>query len=393
MEVEESNDEDGFHTVCNRKRKKASGTIADDGEEEQKLLSNNKFGPLADKNNNNNNAAPASTEAGKQKQPPLVVKNTSFSKLTTIVSRCNVKPVYKLAKFGIKTTVFSAEDFDTLRALLDKYKVEYYSHGKRSEQPHRVVLRGVTELGPEVLKDILKEEYGLEVLEVYAMKRKDEPTSVVEVPYVVLFPKGHTNLKKLSEINRMGRVIVRWEAYRNRKPHVTQCKNCLHLGHGAKNCHLKGRCNNCGGSHTTEKCQDQQAVRCANCAGSHAATDHSCPKRAAFIRSRQQASKPKPKTTNSAGPAFTVAEFPPLPGTVPVGESKSEHHRPTAAAGSGQDGSPREGATKGEAEEVLYNSAELWSIFTEFNSRLKRCMTRSDQVTVLGYMVCKYGGK
>lgn len=39
---------------------------------------------------------------------------------------------------------------------------------------------------------------------------------------------------------------------------------------------------------------------------------------------------------------------------------------------------------------VLYSSAELWSIFTEFRGRLLQCENRSDQINVLGYMICKY---
>lgn len=39
--------------------------------------------------------------------------------------------------------------------------------------------------------------------------------------------------------------------------------------------------------------------------------------------------------------------------------------------------------------EVLFSSAELWSIFTKFHGRIQ-CKNRSDQINVLGYMVCKY---
>lgn len=411
MEVEESSEEEDFRPVRgNRKRKKSSEVtgIGIEGEKVEKtLLNNNKFSPLAD-NKNNNNASPAGggdapavpppgQSAGKQKQPPLVVKNTTdFYKLVAIVESCKLgfKPIYKLTRFGTKVTCFSVKDFDKLQELLKKKKVEFYTHDRRSERNHRVVLRGFPdELKPDEVKYLLKRDLKLDALEVHIIKRKEKST-VDETPYIVVFPKGYTNLKKLSAMKVVASTIIRWEAYRNKRPNVTQCRNCLQLGHGTRNCHLKGRCNNCGGPHKTDECKVQEAEpkRCANCSGAHEATDRSCPKRADFIRRRQQASKPKPPARKAekqspAVPAFTPAEFPPLPGAVPDGKSK-DRPRP---AGSSQGGPRDGGATEKEAGEVLYSSAELWGIFSEYIGRFKTCKTRLDQVTLVSYMISKYG--
>ena len=43
-------------------------------------------------------------------------------------------------------------------------------------------------------------------LDVYAIKRKE--STVEETPYIVLFPKGHTNLKKLSAVKKVKQCIV-----------------------------------------------------------------------------------------------------------------------------------------------------------------------------------------
>lgn len=86
------------------------------------------------------------------------------------------------------------------------------------------------------------DRYKLEVLEVFAIRRNKSST-VEETPYIVLFPRGQTNLQKLREIKSMD---IRWEAYWNKKSIVILCRNCLHLGHRSRNCHLKERCNNCG---------------------------------------------------------------------------------------------------------------------------------------------------
>ena len=430
MEVEEFPEGDDFQPIHgNRKRKKPSeviGAVTEEGNVDGNLLSNNKFSPLAE-NKNNNNAFPAggggapkvafcSKPVGKQKQPPFIVKNKTHTALRRVMSSCKVEVMYKLTPFGQKIICSTTEHFDTVRAHLIKHSVEFYTYEKRCNQPHRVVLRGLPLLKTERVKHLLKEVFKLDVLEVHAIVRKRESSPTEETPYIVLFPKGHTNLRKLSELKILGIMSIRWEAYRNKRPNVTQCRNCLHLGHGTRNCHLKSRCNNCGGPHKTDECQVQEAEpkRCANCSGAHEATDRSCPKRADFIRMRQQALNPKPPVKkvdkrSTEVPALTLADFPPLPSVVPDNEEqKDKQPQPTgdtdatvggkkeeSAAGSRQNHTgPRAGVTpKAEGEEVLYTSEELWSIFTEYTTRLQKCKTRSDQVKVIGYMVCRYGSK
>lgn len=181
------------------------------------------------------------------------------------------------------------------------------------------------------------DRYKLEVLEVYAI-RQNESSTVEET--------GQTNLQKLREIKSMD---IRWEASWNKKSIVILCHNCLHLGHRNRNCHLKERCKNCGGAQKADECQVQEAQpkRCANCSGPHEALDRNCPKRAEFIRSRQQTSKPKPlvRKTDKRSlpvPVFTAADFPPLPGAVPVVDPKDPH--PRTAGSKQRDTGPRAGA-------------------------------------------------
>lgn len=409
METEDSAEEGDYRLVGGSKRRKTGDGIVANGQVEQNLLNKNKFSPLVEENNNNNahpaakEATPAVPTSGKsakgEKQPPLVVKNMSCSTLRQVMSSCAVKPIYKLTRFGIKIICITAGRFDVVREHLLKNDVEFYTHDKRSMRPHRVVIRGLPPWEPAFVKKVLKESYGLEAQEVFAIKRKHESTSVEETPFVVLFPKGYTNLKTLSEIKKVKSMSIRWEAYRrSKRQNVTQCRNCLEMGHGTRNCHLKARCNNCGGTHKTDECKDSQEAqpkRCANCSGPHEATDRCCPKRAEFIRSRQQAFKPKPpvrKTDRQSppAPAFTEADFPPLPSAVPVVEPKDHHPRP--AGNNRRNNEPQTGGSMNE-EDRLYSSSELWGIFIEMTNRMKSCKTGSDQVLVLGYLVCKYGSK
>ena len=77
---------------------------------------------------------PASTKStGKQKQSPLVVKNLSFSQLLVVMKSCDVKPDYKMNRFDIKVICYTVKDFDIVREHLKKHKVQFYTHGRKSE--------------------------------------------------------------------------------------------------------------------------------------------------------------------------------------------------------------------------------------------------------------------
>ena len=81
--------------------------------------------------------ASASTKStGKQKQPPLVVKNLGFSQLLVVMKSCDVKPDYKMNRFDIKVICYTIKDFDIVREHLKKHKVQFYTHRRKIERPH-----------------------------------------------------------------------------------------------------------------------------------------------------------------------------------------------------------------------------------------------------------------
>ena len=131
MEVADSSEDEDFRPVLKSKRKKISDGAVEKDKVEQNLLNNNKFSPLTDNNNNNNNvrpaedggtpAVPASTKLeGKQKQPPLAVKNLGFFKVLDIMLLCELEPDYKMNRFGIKKICYIIDNFDIVHAHLKK---------------------------------------------------------------------------------------------------------------------------------------------------------------------------------------------------------------------------------------------------------------------------------
>lgn len=108
-----------------------------------------------------------------------MVTNLGFYKLLDVKALCK-EPEYKMNPSAIKVTCFSVEDYDTVRALLLKYKGKLYSHERKQGRALRVVLRGLPSENVDNLKDWLKQDHKLDVLKV--IKRKGEPSSGRESP-------------------------------------------------------------------------------------------------------------------------------------------------------------------------------------------------------------------
>lgn len=391
-----------------KRKKTLPAAVVTDAKLHQQLLDNNQYGALEDSPQASCGVPnPVVSATTKKKQPPLVVKNTSFSVLAEKMVPCKVVLQYKLTRFGTKIQCSTAEDVNKVQKHLQKCGLEYYTYDKPEERPYRVLLRGLPLVDPQTVIARLNEEHGVVASAAHVIRRKEVSD---ESFYLLHFPKGYTNLKKLREVKHIGQVLVRWETYRNKRVDVTQCLNCLHHGHGTRNCHLKSRCNNCGEAHGSESCpaKEAPAKRCANCGGAHPATDRGCPKRAEYVKIRQQASTAnqpgrKPKKTPVAPPS-TTTNFPPLPNSSAPSEApkfsgpsfanitgtNQRRIDPRIRAGS-IPSTPSVDPQSGERSEELYSSAELWNIFTEFRARLQQCKTKADQVSVLGYMVCRYG--
>lgn len=413
MDVEET--PHGAALNSNGSRPKRPKTDYSDAKLQEQLLQRNSFATLAKQPNNQPSATvtTSSDNPGKEKLPPLVVKNAPFATVYEKMLLCEAKPVFKITRFGTKLNCSSSEDFTKVQNHLQRCGLEYYTHDQPSARPYRVVLRGLPLTDPNDLLERLK-CLNIDATAAYVIRRRGETAAEDESFYLLHFPKGYTDLKRLREIKYVSRISVRWDSYRSKRADVTQCTNCLHHGHGTRNCHLKPRCNNCAGNHDTGNCPSKEGEkRCANCSGTHQATDRSCPKRAEYLNIRRQATtknQPGRKAPKSEPPVpvMTTHNFPPLPkipapaGTsTPVGRPLAAKPEPNqqrrldprlrAATNAPTPPPPPSDPSPDETSKPLFSSAECWAIFTEFSARLKQCKTRAEQVDVIGYMVCYYG--
>ncbi|EDS42442.1 conserved hypothetical protein [Culex quinquefasciatus] len=81
---------------------------------------------------------------------------------------------------------------------------------------------------------------------------------------------------------------------------------------GFMNCFIKSRCVTCGGEHKTQACNtinENIEAKCFNCGGDHSTKNRSCPKRAEFVKIRQQATTRHQPNRRKTPPAFTDVDF------------------------------------------------------------------------------------
>lgn len=344
----------------------------------------------------------------REKVPPIFVKTSSSDSvrkwLTGFIKSGSLQASIRLCADGLKILLPSRKDYNFVREFLSRTKIEHFSHDDPGKKPMKVVLRGLYDMDLSVLKEELK-TLKLKVIEVFKMTRHNKDIKFRDQLYLVHLEKGTTTLPELKAVRAMFNIIVSWEHYRQVHRDVTQCSNCLQFGHGGRNCFMKSRCATCGGQHKTQDCDkinENMEVKCFNCGGDHSTKNRSCPKRAEFVKIRQQATTRSQPNRRKTTPAFTNLDFPALPSprvgsdrVVPNLQPLPLNQRQKVAENTTPPGfnqQPREikPTTTEEGSSDLFSPQELLNIFIEMTTTLRNCKTREEQVRALGGFIVKY---
>uniref|UniRef100_A0A8D8K472 (northern house mosquito) hypothetical protein n=1 Tax=Culex pipiens TaxID=7175 RepID=A0A8D8K472_CULPI len=143
-------------------------------------------------------------------------------------------------------------------------------------------------------------------------------------------------------------------------------------------------------------------AKCFNCGGDHSTKNRICPKRAEFVKIRQQATTRHQPNRRKTPPAYTDVDFPALasPGAgsirvvpnlqpLPLNQRQRVAENTTPPGFSQQ---PRENqpTSTGEGSSDLFSPQELLNIFIEMTTTLRGCKTRQEQVRTLGAFILKY---
>lgn len=344
----------------------------------------------------------------REKVPPIFV-NTSSSEtvrkwLTRSIESGSLQASFRLCADGLKILPVGRTNYNFVRDFLSKTAMEHYSHDDPGKKPMKIVLRGLYDMDVSVLKEELK-TLKLKVIEVFKMTRHNKNIKYRDQLYLIHLEKGSTTLPELKAVRAMFNIIVSWERYRQVHRDVTQCSNCLRFGHGGRNCYMKSRCATCGGEHKTQACNtinENIEVKCFNCGGDHSAKNRNCPKRAEFVKIRQQATTRNQPNRRRTPPAFTNMDFPAL-ASLGVGSARVVPNlQPlplnqwqkvadnTSPPGFSQQPRENKPAPTEESSSDLFSPQELLNIFIEMTTTLRDCKTRQEQVRALGGFIVKY---
>ena len=180
---------------------------------------------------------------------------------------------------------------------------------------------------------------------------------------------------------------------------------------------MKPKCPKCAGPHLETECisVNDEALKCVNCGENHLASDKACPKRAEFVKIRQQASaRGQPNRSNRyKAPVVDEENFPELPPRrgvpnlkpLPLNQPGPKNQRKPAAAD--EPNEPKASSSKSnppglgnignttkqqpEPEGNLYTSEQLLVIYDDMVTKFRRCRTSADQIYLLGKFIIQYG--
>lgn len=223
---------------------------------------------------------------GQKSTTTIMAMDSNLLTIRNMVKSAGLSAQFKTCSIGIKIYAKTTADRHKIETLLNKGKINYFTHPEKTMKMVKFIIKGLPSLESSEVKADLKHQLGIEPMGVFPIGRSTPENCV----FVVKFQKGAVNLDSLqTNIRFLCDVKIRWEPERPNRSNVTQCHRCLMFGHGASSCHLNPRCAKCGLAHLTTICEANCEFFCANCGGNHQANDFTCPERARFIEVRQKA--------------------------------------------------------------------------------------------------------
>lgn len=249
--------------------------------------------------------AKANVDEGKKRSKSVPVITTYNVNIKDIVESIDELLGHKnfnlriLGKGVVNIGVCTLDDFDKVKSMLERKKVEFYTYTPKGLRPFTVVIEGLSHsFEPQ---EILSYFEGLNM--------KINVVSLVKLgvdKWVVRISKD-SDIGKFYEIRYVLRCKVHIRKFVRKG--VTQCFNCQRFGHVSSNCRMSYRCVKCGGSHGPGKCSVppkgenvQESlitdpitgqvskrvglpVKCVNCNGEgHVASSRECPRRIELVR-------------------------------------------------------------------------------------------------------------
>lgn len=274
------NDLTNWNAVRPKKRKKPGGHKSDHEE--------NSFEALNDDEEDHEEVmeegeTPVMAKEKKLKIPPIVIyasienHKESLDKMQAELKE-DITIKYKLNRVVIYTK--NEEDYNKLRAMIVKEKIDYHTYTLAKEKPVVSILKGLpSNVKISEIKAELDEVENLEVLEVKQFIKKVEVNGKSvenKLPIFSVKFSGKTKVADFKKIRKLCYCKITWEK-NTTASRVIQCYKCWSYGHIATNCFRREVCSKCAQNHETKMCKEtSENLKCINCGGQHLANDTRC---------------------------------------------------------------------------------------------------------------------
>lgn len=368
------------------------------------LPTSNQFSVLA----NVDNAMDTSeqTQATKKVYISPVVVTDYKTKIQEMLDASQCGFNLQINSVGRKILPKTAEDKTKIIDLLEKEKINFYTHPENDNKTFKVILSGLPQVEIKYIEDSLK-EYNVAPTKVTMFNTQAERKL-----YLLHFNASEVNRKTLEPIVYVHYHKIKWLPFKPKRNGPTQCMRCLMFGHGIKSCNRYTVCMLCAGSHLTKDCTTHNNTdtktntnlqyTCFNCksaniAHNHKANDANCPFRSKYEEAKKNARSKT--TTNNRSQAHTphfdpATQPPPLNVTfadslraAAAAASSSTNTQPSAHTNTSQNNTSSRSNPGGNSN--ANPSSNLWSIDECANllfdsiDKLQKCSSKLEQLRVI----------
>jgi hypothetical protein len=382
--------------------------IEDDGEYERVTRQGKK------QKTNHNEEPKASQPKNPTSSPPLVILHSNVVQLKSELKQLSITDYsMKMTSEGTRIFIRTRPDYEKAKKFFIDQKKPFFTHALKEDQLSKFVLSGLHKMPTDEIKgEIRAGSITPAMVKEMAIKKKRHDNHTLYIVY--FFKRDKVRLADLQAQKTIGYMRVQWSHYQNKRTGPSQCSKCLRFGHGTANCHAEARCIRCAQTHASKDCPLIQVegggeplkmvakdlLKCVHCGFQHTANYQGCSKRQEFIRARETATRnskegskqrqpSRPSNNFSFQPALQLNDlnFP------PIGQSQGTQpawtRSPTQRT-SPRDRTPQVNVPINEINSELFNSTQLFTIFSEMTSKLAAANSKQDQIAALMQIALKY---
>lgn len=366
---------------------------------ESNIPTKNYYEALSVNNTVSNKRSKNATSTTKSIKPPPVIITDSAARESIMdnFNKAGFKNfLMKNLSIGTKLLFSNQEDYEKCINQLKQENVEFFTHNNKLNKIFKTVLHGLPDMDTSVIMNELKNKYNLNPTQITQIKSKfnNKNNSL----YLLHFCSSDISIGKLSQIKSIQNIIVSWKKFIPKKRGPTQCLSCCMYGHGTSFCNRKQYCIICANQHHINNCPfkdaeniDSVAVRCYNCfsrnlSANHRADDINCPSRINYLNIKNKFNQSIQRKTINPKTNFNLNDnqtFPQLPNQIRVNPNQYGKFKNDATFAN-------QIKNNNQNQDDLFSIPELFKIFSNAVSQLKKCSSKLDQIQVIASLL-QYG--